>query len=552
MEEIIYSISLDLRQNTHKVLVMKEGDYNSRVIEATITDNGKPFNIENCTVDIKWRKPDGHLVYSESTKINSSTIRVVCTEQMLCVSGISVAEVVITDSNSVVSTLSFNISVNETVASDFDIESSDEFGSLRQMKEHIANNSIHIPEGGTAGQAVVKDENGNVTWGEVSGGSSGDYLEKNNPSGTGSFSMNRKAGSTVGDYSSAEGYNCAAGGIYAHAEGYYTSAHSYGSHAEGSSTTAIDSSAHAEGYDTTASGSYSHAEGGSTTASGSYGSHAEGRSTTASGSSSHAEGYKTTASGYYSHAEGYYTTASGKYGSHAEGSTTEASGEDGSHAEGKSTAASGSASHAEGYYTMASGKYQHVQGKYNVEDSENKYAHIVGGGTSLTDRKNIHTLDWQGNAVFAGDVTYNKSISLSEMIQNLCLCIGTFKEAEIVSRSHNELGEVKMACIPYSECSVLTTSNKIAVKFTNGSVGVFNVNSTEKINLNITWLTGTMPYVSSDVIQSGTNTLAINNYGNGYTTYDDTIFNEDGSVKQRMILEISSSDAELITSYRII
>lgn len=167
MEEIIYPINLDLRTNTHKVLVMKEGDYNSRVIEATITNNGKPFNIDNCTVDIKWRKPDGHIVYSEATKIDLYTIRVVCTEQMLCVSGISVAEIVITDSNSVVSTLTFNISVNETVASDFDIESSDEFSSLRQMKEHIANNDIHIPEGGTAGQIVVKDENGNVTWGEV-------------------------------------------------------------------------------------------------------------------------------------------------------------------------------------------------------------------------------------------------------------------------------------------------------------------------------------------------------------------------------------------------
>lgn len=31
-------------------------------------------------------------------------------------------------------------------------------------------------------------------------------------------------------------------------------------------------------------------------------------------------------------------------------------------------------------------------------------AHIVGGGTSDTDRKNIHTLDWAGNAWFAGEV----------------------------------------------------------------------------------------------------------------------------------------------------
>jgi hypothetical protein len=48
-----------------------------------------------------------------------------------------------------------------------------------------------------------------------------------------------------------------------------------------------------------------------------------------------------------------------------------------------------------------------VEGKFNVKDTEGKYAHIVGGGTGLTDskRKNIYTLDWDGNADFAGSVT---------------------------------------------------------------------------------------------------------------------------------------------------
>ena len=64
-------------------------------------------------------------------------------------------------------------------------------------------------------------------------------------------------------------------------------------------------------------GEKSTVQGSSTTASGD-GSHAEGYYTTASGNGSHAEGYYTTASGGYSHAEGYYTTASGGY-SHVEG-----------------------------------------------------------------------------------------------------------------------------------------------------------------------------------------------------------------------------------------
>lgn len=74
-------------------------------------------------------------------------------------------------------------------------------------------------------------------------------------------------------------------------------------------------------------------------------------------------------------------------------------------AEGGNTKASGFNSHAEGGSTTASGSNSHVQGKYNIEDTENKYAHIVGNGTDEhTERSNAHTLDWQGNAWFAGDV----------------------------------------------------------------------------------------------------------------------------------------------------
>lgn len=106
------------------------------------------------------------------------------------------------------------------------------------------------------------------------------------------------------------------------------------------------------------------------------------------GIDSHAEGNRTTASGRYSHAEGAGTTAYGVA----------------SHAEGDSTTASGNISHAEGTGTKASGNYSHVQGKHNIEDSSNLYAHIVGNGTRTTARSNAHTLDWSGNAWYAGDV----------------------------------------------------------------------------------------------------------------------------------------------------
>ena len=116
----------------------------------------------------------------------------------------------------------------------------------------------------------------------------------------------------------------------------------------------------------------------------------------------HAEGHSTTASGYVSHAEGHSTTASGDV-SHAEGGSTTASGNY-SHAEGGSTTASGNYSHAEGYYTKASSKEQHVQGKCNIEDSSNTYADIIGNGKTTSRLSNAATVDWHGNAWYAGDV----------------------------------------------------------------------------------------------------------------------------------------------------
>ena len=118
-------------------------------------------------------------------------------------------------------------------------------------------------------------------------------------------------------------------------------------------------------------------------------SHAEGNKTTASGNSSHAEGERTTASGDYSHAEGYVTTASGIM----------------SHAEGYQTTASGRCSHAEGSGTLASSDYQHVQGQWNVEDTSDTYAHIVGWGTSSRARKNIFTITTRGAGKFASSCT---------------------------------------------------------------------------------------------------------------------------------------------------
>lgn len=220
-----------------------------------------------------------------------------------------------------------------------------------------------------------------------------------------------------GETSHAEGHASEASGNYSHTEGYNTKAKGRVSHAEGVSTIASGLNSHAEGVSTTASGEISHAEGSNTIASGPN-SHAEGVQTIAEGRASHAEGGANTASGTYSHTEGYGGQATGSC-AHTEGGKSIAQGEyshtegyntnttvsaTSAHAEGSFTKATAQFSHAEGRYTIASGTAQHVQGKNNIEDTENKYAHIVGNGITSAKRSNAHTLDWDGNAWYAGSV----------------------------------------------------------------------------------------------------------------------------------------------------
>ena len=222
--------------------------------------------------------------------------------------------------------------------------------SQSPLSTTVIDNGVLVYEKTSSGQIKCKMGDGNNVWSELEYIEDSDKMKKNNPTGTGSLSMNRAEGNTIGINSVALGYDCTASGSYSYAEGY----------------------------NCTTSGSYSHAEGYMSKTSGG-GAHSEGCNTNANYDGSHSEGSYTKANNYDAHAEGSYTVASGKR------------------------------SHAEGYYTIASSNFQHVQGKYNIEDTSSTYAHIVGGGTSNDDRKNIHTLDWNGNAVFSGDVTATKS-----------------------------------------------------------------------------------------------------------------------------------------------
>lgn len=178
----------------------------------------------------------------------------------------------------------------------------------------------------------------------------------NNPVFTGAISVNRLIDTTVGAYSTTVGSRGKATGKYSFAGGYESQA--------------VAEGAFAFGRYCQAQAPYSFAVGKNSSAE--YeGSHAEGSDGQAFGIAAHVEGYNCIAYDY-SHAEGFQAHAEAKY------------------------------AHAEGMGVYSAGDISHVQGRYNIENLT--LAHVVGNGSTDSKRSNAHTLDWEGNAWFAGDV----------------------------------------------------------------------------------------------------------------------------------------------------
>ena len=295
------------------------------------------------------------------------------------------------------------------------------------------------------------------------------YSKIKNAIFTGSFSHNRKAGTTIGTASFAEGFNTTASESYSHAEGSSTTASGESSHAEGKGTTASAAYAHSEGVNTSAIGQGSHAEGSNLeqnryneivfedsrrvevydkatgdfiniTVAGSQAfglnSHAEGCSTLAYGKNSHTEGYHTVTTANESHAEGCGCEANSPF-AHAEGQDTKANGS-GAHAEGFTTTASGTYSHTEGFCTTANGTYSHAEGDYTnaanyASHASGKYnaamttgggaanttgtAFVIGNGTSDSALSNAFSVQFNGTVKAKSTITASTTADYAEFFE---------------------------------------------------------------------------------------------------------------------------------------
>lgn len=249
-----------------------------------------------------------------------------------------------------------------------------------------------------------------------------------NGTGSGVIACHAEGDNTVasGSKSHAEGSYSRATGRVSHAEGGITEASGYYAHSENYKTRAIGESSHAEGYMSHASGNYSHSENDNTKANG-IGSHAEGYATEANAEYSHAEGHSSKAYGRYSYAGGLATISTGAH-SHVRGTRNIADTELQSRYLGSLKCSLNNLktfplSANETYNTNDVVLYNNIYWRYklgndtttniipgedstvwaDISDYRGKYLEIVGNGVDGSP-SNAYTLDWDGNAWFAGDV----------------------------------------------------------------------------------------------------------------------------------------------------
>lgn len=110
---------------------------------------------------------------------------------------------------------------------------------------------------------------------------------------------------------------------------------------------------------------------------------------------------------------------------------------------------------AGGYNTIAGSSRQFVIGEFNIEDKDDKYSFIVGNGDHVIRRSNSFTLDRDGNAWFAGNISLglnndkllknsdiygvNKNIQLGEKNTLPTIENDTTKEANIAIGGSNTI-----------------------------------------------------------------------------------------------------------------
>jgi hypothetical protein len=149
LENSTRHIILDVSVSKYVAVIMKQYDKNVREIIATVTDSGKPYPISfPIKPRIKGKKSDETFITEDCTILENGEIKIPVIEQMTTASGISNYELMLFDVNTdkVIHTMNFIINVKESVCSDEEITSTNEFASFEKALLKVDEAAIIVEE----------------------------------------------------------------------------------------------------------------------------------------------------------------------------------------------------------------------------------------------------------------------------------------------------------------------------------------------------------------------------------------------------------------------
>ena len=275
-------IKIDLTPSCMKPVLRASQYDNGREWPCEVLKDGTPYKfVEGDVCEIHVRKGDGcGVTASVPVTVGQSSITITSTEQMCAVYGDNIGELVVTNGTKKIGSCNLILSVesdpmngskssnseihdlqnqvNECVdealshkgASDIAFDNTDTGLEATNVQSAIEEVNTKTDAKADADSVYNKTYIDNAFTGVNN--SLNNKMDKSNPTGTGSFSLNRKAGTTVGYMSVALGNNVESSSAYAFASGSNTKATEVSSHAEGSGTEASGIYSHAEGLRTVA------------------------------------------------------------------------------------------------------------------------------------------------------------------------------------------------------------------------------------------------------------------------------------------------------------
>lgn len=384
---------------------------NANMFQITVLDNGEPVALTS--IQAYFVRPDNTTVNLDENYCTTANniARVNLSDQCYGVVGPAILTVNDVSSDSVTCIGIFECRLS-LASSDSVVDTDEIIPSVQSLITLIEDTSASIPEDYTemAGDvAAMKQRLGNLPVEPGSEPGSMQIIEY----ATGGIPFTQRA---LEAGSHAEGANTVAGGLGSHVEGYDGVAWGSYSHVEGLGERYIPVTVTTQGNSQSLSLTYAESNPGDTVTSNLVGSYLvfmpgvvshnkSCQKITSINPLSKLLSVETSLGVVVHDLDAVIVThiATGN-GSHVEGASNVARGA-GSHAEGGSTLAKSPRSHVEGYRTIAGSPDQHVEGKYNIEDTAHAYLHIAGNGTSDSARSNAYTLDWEGNAWFAGSIS---------------------------------------------------------------------------------------------------------------------------------------------------